>query len=162
MAGDRLASAAMVTVVADRESDIDPRVKCPGAGLFARRPAQVHLLCRSAQDRALADGGLLFERCAGWPKHNRTTISVPPRGRHGERQASVALRFGAVALRRPKTPAARTLPENVPVWVVDVDEACPRALDPRIDPPEGQERVHWRLLTTHAVATVAEAQQIVA
>lgn len=145
MAGDRLASAAMVTVVADRESDV--------YDLFARRPAQVHLLCRSAQDRALADGGLLFERCAGWPEQARTTISVPPRGRHGERQASVALRFGAVALQRPKTPAARALPESVPVWVVDVHE---------IDPPEGQERVHWRLVTTHAVTTVAEAQQIVA
>ena len=39
------------------------------------------------------------------------------------------------------------------LWVVDVHE---------IDPPEGQEPVHWRLLTTHAVTTVAEAQQIVA
>ncbi len=131
-------------MVADRESDV--------YDLFARRPAQVHLLCRSAQDRALVGGGLLSERCDGWPEQDRTTISVPPRGRQAERQATVALRFGAAALQRPKTPAAKGLAESVALWVVDVHE---------IDPPAGQEAVHWRLLTTHAVTTVAEAHQIV-
>jgi Transposase DDE domain len=37
--------------------------------------------------------------------------------------------------------------------VVDVRE---------VDPPAGAEAVHWRLLTTHTVATLAEARQIVA
>jgi hypothetical protein len=31
-----------------------------------------------------------------------------------------------------------------------------------IDPPSGAEPVHWRLLTTHTVTTLAEARQIVA
>ena len=31
-----------------------------------------------------------------------------------------------------------------------------------IDPPPGVTEIHWRLLTTHAVTTVAEAHQIVA
>jgi Transposase DDE domain len=146
VAGERLERAALITVVADRESDI--------YDLFARRPASVHLLCRSAQDRVLLGGGLLSELCAGWVEQDRATISVPPRGQRAERQATVALRFGAVTLQRPKTPgAAKALPESVALWVVDVQE---------IDPPEGQEPVHWRLLTTHAVTSVAEARQIVA
>src|ERR1700677_4456659 len=148
VAGERLESAALITVVADRESDI--------YDLFARRPASVHLLCRSAQDRVLMGGGLLSEFCAGWVEQDRTTISVPPRGQRAERQATVALRFGAVTLQRPKTltaqGAAKGLPESVALWVVDVQE---------IDPPEGQEPVHWRLLTTHAVTSVAGARQIV-
>jgi Transposase DDE domain len=146
VAGERLERAALITVVADRESDI--------YDLFARRPASVHLLCRSAQDRVLLGGGLLSELCAGWVEQDRATISVPPRGQRAERQAIVALRFGAATLQRPKTPgAAKALPESVALWVVDVQE---------IDPPEGQEPVHWRLLTTHAVTSVAEARQIVA
>lgn len=145
IAGDLLSEAAMITMVADRESDI--------YDLFARRPPNVHLLCRSAQDRLLVGGDLLSKRCAVWAEQDHTTISVPPRGRQAERQATVALRFGAVMLQRPQTPAAKGLPETVALWVVDVQE---------IDPPEGMEPVHWRLLTTHAVTTVAEAQQIVA
>jgi hypothetical protein len=77
---------------------------------------------------------------------------VPPRGGQAERQANVALRFGAVTLRRAQTQAARALPEKVEMWVVDVLE---------IDPPAGLEPVHWRLLTTHPVNSVAEARQIV-
>lgn len=140
-----LSDAAMVTVVADRESDI--------YDLFARRPAGVHLLCRSAQDRALLDGGLLSERCASWTEQDRTTINVPRRGQQAARQANVALRFGAVSLRRSQTQAAKDLPESVMLRVVDVHE---------IDPPRGLEPVHWRLLTTHPVTTLDEAHQIVA
>jgi hypothetical protein len=143
-AADLLSSAACITMVADRESDI--------YDLFARRPASVHLLCRSAQDRGLVEGGLLSRHCAGLPEQDRATIEVPPRGRHPARLASVAVRFDAVALQRPQT-ADKALAQSVTLSVVDVCE---------IDPPAGQEPVHWRLLTTHAVATVAEAHQIIA
>jgi hypothetical protein len=144
IAAERLADAARITVVADRESDI--------YDLFARRPASVHLLCRSAQDRVVVQGGLLSQHCAGLAEQDRATISVPPRGVGAARQADVALRFGAVTLQRPKT-AAKDLPQSVALWVVDVHE---------VDPPAGADPVHWRLLTTHAVGSVAEARQIVA
>jgi Transposase DDE domain len=145
IAGERLADAAMITVVADRESDI--------YDLFARRPAGVHLLCRSAQDRILLEGGLLSEHCAAWQEQDRTQISVPPRGTtRPAREATVVLRFGPVTLKRPPARVSE-LPATVGLWCVDVRE---------IDPPAGQEPVYWRLLTTHAVTTAAEAQQIVA
>jgi DDE family transposase len=142
IAGERLAGAARITVVADRESDV--------YDLLARRPPEVDLLCRSGQDRALADGELLSARVVDWPEQDRYEIAVPARGSRPERQAVVALRFGMVALKRPHS--AKGLAESVTLSVVDVQEA---------EPPPGQEAVHWRLLTTHPVATLAEARQIV-
>lgn len=144
-AAHRLSEAAMITVVADRESDV--------YDLFARRPPGAHLLCRSGQDRALTDGELLSARCASWPEWDRATISVPPRGTsRPAREATVAVRFGMVTLRRPST-QSRQLSDCVTLWVVDVHE---------VDPPAGQDPVHWRLLTTHEVDTLEKARQVVA
>jgi hypothetical protein len=69
MAGDCLQDASMITMVGDRESDINH--------LFACRPANVHLLIRSAQPRAVAEGGLLPEYCASLPVRAREKITVP-------------------------------------------------------------------------------------
>ncbi len=68
------------------------------------------------------------------------------------RTACVALRFGTVSLRRPQT-ADRQLAPSVALDVVEVSEA---------DPPADVEPLRWRLLTTHAVQSLADAQQIVA
>lgn len=138
-----LEAAAMVTMVQDREGDIYDQ--------FARRPETVHLLVRAAQDRSLATPQPLFAHCAAWPERTRYAIKVPPQAGRLGRTAEVALRFGEVLLKRPDT-AASTLPETVRLRVVDVAE---------VDPPNPKERVHWCLLTTHAVSTVAVAQQIV-
>ena len=73
VAGDCLADAEMITMVGDRESDI--------YDLFARRPVNTHLLCRSAQDRTLATGGLLSEYCATLPEQARDSIAVPAKGK---------------------------------------------------------------------------------
>jgi hypothetical protein len=71
-AAEVLADAAMITMVADRESDIYDQ--------FARRPPQVHLLTRAAQDRVLAGNERLFAQIAAWPEQGRTTIEIPARG----------------------------------------------------------------------------------
>lgn len=143
-AGDVLSEAAMITMVADRESDI--------YDLFARRPDNVHLLCRAMHNRILADGASLSSRCATWPEQDRYTLDVPVRGTRPARQATVLLRFGELTMRRPGLAAAERT-QAVTLWCVDVREP---------DWPAGQEPVHWRLLTTHRVETVAQARQIVA
>jgi hypothetical protein len=145
VAADCLADAAMITVVGDRESDI--------YDLFARRPANTHLLCRSAQARAVTTGGLLPGYCTALPEQARDTIDVPAKGKQPARQATVALRFGAVCLKQPAAgPRTADLPRTIDLWVVDMQE---------VNPPEGAEPVHWRLLTTHVVTTLAQARQIV-
>jgi len=146
---ERLPDTTRITMVGDRESDI--------YDLFARRPAhgsaEVHLLCRSAQARALSSGRLLPAHCDGLAEQGRETIEVPPKGSHPARQALVALRFDAISLQRPVRAGNQALPETLSLCVVDVRE---------IDPPVEAEPVHWRLLTTHTVATLAQARQIVA
>ena len=144
IAGDRLTAAAAITMVSDRESDI--------YDLFARRPAHVDLLCRSAHPRAMTTGGLLPPHCAGLPEQGRATIEVPPKPGRTAREATVALRFDAIEQRRPGGAGGEPA-KAVALWVVDVSE---------VDPPKGAEPVHWRLLTTHPVTTLAEAHQIVA
>ena len=144
IAGERLREAASITVVADREADI--------YDLFARRPANVHLLCRSAQPRALAEGGLLPERCAALPEQGRATIDLPAKPGQRARAATVAIRFEAVVLKRPVRAGAGSQPREVAIWVIDVRE---------VDPPAGAEPVHWRLLTTHPAATLSDALRIV-
>lgn len=149
-AGDVLAGAAMITMVEDREGDIYDQ--------FARRPANVHLLVRAAQNRSVGSDLGLFKQCAAWSEVERHTITVPPRrggsgkGPRAERTAVVAVRFGEVVVWRP-TGAGKNLPADLTLRVVDVRE---------VDPPEDpKDRIHWCLLTTHVVATAADAMQIV-
>ncbi len=144
-AGRVLAGALSITVVGDRESDIYEE--------FARRPANVHLLTRAAQDRALADGGRLFGFCAGLPERERYLIDVPAKGSRPARQAEVALGFGRVWLKRPRNGADRTLPPALPLWVVEVRE---------IEPPADAVPVRWCLLTSHEISSLEQARQLVA
>jgi hypothetical protein len=125
-----LASAACITMVGDRESDIYEQ--------FATRPANVHLLTRAAQDRCLADSSRLFAAIDAWPEQQRERILLPAVPGRREREATLALRFGRVSLRRPATVDTK-LAASVELYVVDVTE---------VDAPQGVEKVHWRLLTT--------------
>ena len=145
MAGDCLTDAAMITMVGDRESDI--------YDLLSRRPSHVHLLVRSAYPRTLAEGGVLPDYCAGLAEQARHTVEVPAKGSKPARRATVALRFGSLSLKRPLKSVEKDQPETVAMSVVDVRE---------VDPPAGAEAVHWRLLTTHTVATLPQALRIVA
>lgn len=140
-----LAAAGMVTVVADRESDIYSE--------WARLPGpNFHLLTRVMQDRRLAGGGTLFAAGAGFAA--AATANIVLRGRApGERArgAALTLRFGPVRLRRPDG-SEPGLAESVALSLIEVVER---------DPPDGVAPVHWRLLTTHAVADAATAWRIV-
>jgi hypothetical protein len=143
-AGAVLAGARLVTVVADRESDIY-------AELVAPRPAHVHLLIRAGQDRTLLGGGHLFARGDGFAAAGRRTIAVPARPGRTARTAEVAIGFGEVTIARPAR-APKEWPSGVAMRLVTVRE---------IAPPEGETPIVWRLLTSHAVATAAAAECII-
>jgi len=146
-AGDVLKAAAKITMVEDREGDIYDQ--------FARRPDNVDLLVRARHNRSLTSGQKLFDACANWSEVRRYTITVSAKrvgkGRRAERTALVAVRFGEVTLRQPYY-ASSGLPASLTLRVVDVRE---------IDPPDIKERVHWCLLTTHAVNTAEDAMRMV-
>jgi len=141
-----LQSAAMITVIADRESDIYAEWAClPGPGF--------HLLTRASVDRKLAHGGNLFAAARNFPLAGTARLTLPQRspGSPG-RCATVALRFGEVVIRRPRHENDRSLPKTLRLRLVEVRE---------INPPKGVEPIHWRLLTTHQVSRAADAWQIV-
>jgi hypothetical protein len=137
------ASAARVTVIADRESDI--------YAAFAGCPVGTDLLVRAAQDRSLEDGGRLFATADASPEAGRAELDLPAKPGRKARQTQVAVRFMSVTLARPGNGPVKGLSKTVSLTLVDVRE---------IDPPPG-EAVHWRLLTTHRVDDVAQAFAVV-
>src|SRR5476651_2541427 len=62
------------------------------------------------------------------------------------------MRYGEVEICRPRDERDRSLPKAVRLRLIDVRE---------VNPPEGVEPLHWRLLTTHDVAEAEKAWQIV-
>jgi len=141
------AGARCVTVVADRECDIYDE--------FALRPAETELLIRCAHNRLLADGTKLFDCTQGLAELGRVVVHVPAAPGRAERDATVALYAREVVLHRPKrNRAAETakLPAALTLTYVEALE---------IDPPGRTRPLHWRLLTTHRVATLDEARWIV-
>jgi hypothetical protein len=141
----RLAKAAMVTVIGDRESDI--------FALYAKAAEQhFHVIARSMHDRKLASGTGLYAACEAMAVVDQRAILLPARTQRAERVAILELRFGAVNLARPQTRFLRHLPESLPLTMVDVRE---------VDHQAGTEPLHWRLLTDHPVTNAEQAWPIV-
>lgn len=145
-----LASAAMVTVIDDREGDIYPKwASVPQPGF--------HLLTRAMVDRRLAgpnqDNGTLFGAAAHFPVAGTRTIELPARQPdRAKRTAKLELRFGEVEICRPRDEQDHELAATVRLRLIEVEEVAA---------PAGVEPLHWRLLTTHAVGNAAQAWQIV-
>jgi hypothetical protein len=144
-AGLLAAGADAVTVVADREGDIFEE--------FALRPEGVHLVIRAAQDRALAGGGHMFTCTAGLPEQDRVRVELAAQPGRAAREAQLALRWCRLAISRPQNRAAKGLPAEVPLTLLEAVE---------IDPPPGSVPAHWRLLTTHTIEHPAQARRILA
>lgn len=148
-AGGCLAAANSVTVVSDRESDIYEH--------FALRPASVHLIVRACQNRQIESDeadqiNLLFEHVDNLPERGRFTVKIPAAPGRKTRVTELAVRFGQVEVCKPRREAARDLPGSVRLTLVDVRETST---------PEDGEPIHWRLLTTHQVATLGQARRII-
>lgn len=145
-AGAVLASAASITAVSDRESDFYE--------LFAQRLANVQLIVRACQNRRVEapQDGLLFPVIDGQPEQGRFVVTIPAAPGRKARTAELAVRYAPVVLRRPRHGADPALPARLAVTLVDVRETSL--------PPDG-EPIHWRLLTTHAVTSLAQARRVI-
>lgn len=140
-----LADAATVTLVADREADMYALwALVPGPG--------VHVLGRVRYDRRLVGGGTLASIVKDWPPAGARTVTLREREDRAKRTAKLELRFGSVAIARPEDPHEPDLPEQLTLRLIELTE---------LDPPDGVEPVHWRLLTTHDIADIGKAWQIV-
>ena len=134
-----------MTMVADRESDIYP--------LFALRPAGLDLILRVAQNRSLADGERLFQALHEAPLLATRQVKVAPRGPGDKgRIAEIELRSSVVTIARPRNGCDDALPETVTMTFLEAREVAP---------PPGKTALLWRLLTTHAINSAADAEEIV-
>ena len=144
-AGEVLAKASRITVVSDRESDLYED--------FACRPQNVHVLIRANANRNLANGQKLFGHAATLIEASRITVTIAASPGRPAREATLALRFGPVSIKRPERgmPMAdlKQLPEAVHLHLVDVHE---------VDAPEGMEPIHWLLLTSHVIEAPGQAR----
>jgi hypothetical protein len=140
-----LTKATAVTVLGDRESDI--------FALYASSAEQhFDVIARSMHDRKLADRNGLYEAGDAMPVVDRRAIQLPARAARPARLAHLELRFGAIELARPQSKFLHHLPKSLPLAVVDVRE---------VNAGSGVEPLHWRLLTSHEVASIEDAWRIV-
>ena len=146
-ASQMLSTARQVTMIADRECDFY-------AELIAARPDNVHLLIRSGQDRGLLGGGRLFAAADAFPIAARRTVDVPARpGGRPARKADLAIGFGTVSVAKPQQRVPKDWPASVELRLVIARE---------IAPPNGEKPIVWRLLTTHAVENLVDAERMIA
>jgi hypothetical protein len=113
--------------------------------------AEAHFLVRASQGRSFTEDGVaVFAEVAEWPVQEAYPLELKRRPGRPARTAQVELRFGTLTLKQPHR--ADTGRETVPVQLVEVLEPAP---------PPGQEAVHWLLITSLPVNTLAQAQQMV-
>jgi hypothetical protein len=147
IAADRvLSEAAMVTVIDDREGDIYEKFATP-------RAAHVHLLGRADHNRVMSDGAKLFDTMAALPNVAGRQIHIPAKAGQPARTAQTRVSWKEVEFVRPRFGHdVKRLPPRVKLRAVRVEE---------VDPPKGVKPILWLLLTTHEVASLEDALQIV-
>lgn len=143
-----LAETKMLTIIADRESDIYEE--------WYRIPDEkTHLLTRACYNRRLSNGLLLSDYVRGLEV--KSVKLLPVRERDKKRSAHIAkleIRFGELEITRSKGCSDKNAPEKIKLRVIDVKELPGSAVN-------NEEPIHWCLLTTHEVETVEDAFQLV-
>jgi IS4 transposase len=143
-----VSSAAVTTTIADREGEIYE--------VFARLPKQGrhHLIIRAtARNRAVADAEQsLLLRIAAQEPAGTIRFELPGRPGRTKRTVVMEVRFCSIQLRQPKRGAEAEDPATLALNFIEVRE---------IAPPEGEQALLWRLFTTHAVQSLAQASEIV-
>ena len=143
-AGKALSAARSITVISDRESDIYEH--------FARRPANVEFIVRASWDRQIklksGKSARLFAFGTRLSKVDRFSVTIPAAPGRKQRTAQLVLRFSPVTLCRPHPSPGPGLPDTIGLTMVDVRE---------VSSNHGGKPIHWRLLTTHEVTTLADA-----
>jgi hypothetical protein len=130
-------------MVADREGDLYELF-----ALAVRTPDAPGLLVRAQHDRGV-DGSTrrLFAHLARAPLAGQLRVQVPRRPGQKARTATLSVRFQTVRVSAP------TLKDDQPpltLWAVEARE---------LHPPRGHAPLHWRLLTTVPVHTLAQATE---
>ena len=143
-----LSRAEMITIIADRESDIYEE--------WDRVPdSKTHLLTRACRDRVLSSGEKLY----GWLENQEVQgcykLSLPSRtGKRSAHEARMEIRYGEVEINRPKNCSDKGASASIKLYAIEVREQTGSVV--------GEEKpVRWRLLTTHKIESVEDALRCV-
>jgi hypothetical protein len=143
-----LPKEAIVTVIADRESDIYE-------ALCSIPRENTHLLIRSSSNRLICqDDMLLLDKMQSCDVEHCYSIDIKGNKSRKSRMARINLRYATVDIKRP----ARTIgdyPDSVRMNCIQVKES-PETV------PVGEDPIEWRLYTTHQIETIEQAMQCVA
>jgi hypothetical protein len=145
---NRLQFCDRFTAIADREGDIYE--------LFARIPDQrTDLLIRSRENRKIKEGKL-FNYLSSQPSAGEYEIEIrgDKRTNIAKRVAKIEIRFTRVTLLKPARRKEDKNPPYVELYAVEAREKQETV-------PQGEEAVHWRILTTHEVNNFNMAVQVV-
>jgi len=127
--------------VADREADLYELFEQAHA-----TPQSPAVLVRMQHDRGLDQREhRLFTHLRGAPPAGQIQVAVPRRPAQAARTASVTIRFCPVSLSAPLLKKGQPTQS---LWAIEAHEA---------HPPRGATALHWRLLTTVPVTSLAEA-----
>lgn len=89
-------------------------------------------------------------------KKSEGTYTLPvvddPRRAQTAREALLAVRSARVHIQRPDHLSAQDYPPSVSLYAVEAKE---------VNPPPGQQPIHWRVLTTHEVVCLEQALQVI-
>lgn len=142
---EQLGNAIQKIHIADREADIYELFFC------AYEP-NTDLLIRAKHNRKLKEGGALWDTVAEQRAAARITLEIPDRTGKKRTPIEVEVRFSQVEILRPSD--SKNQYESVEMTAIEIKQVSAKE--------EWQEDpVHWKLLTTLAVNTVADALQCI-
>lgn len=125
--------------MADRDSDLFELFE-------AADPGQSDWLIRAAQDRAVQGGGLIWETVGQSTPLGQVEFDLTPARGRSPRRVVQSLRAARVVLRPPYRPDKKLKAVEVTALLARED-----------DPPAGEERIEWLLLTNLPVETFQDA-----
>jgi hypothetical protein len=148
----RLAKASMITMIADRESDIYEE--------WDRVPDEkTHMLNRICRDRKTKKGLLYdemdkFDLAGTYKIEVRSRKNVKGRKTRSSHTAKLEVRYGKVEILKPGNCRDKKAAKSIRLQAIDVREARESVVD-------GEEPIHWRLMTTHEIFDIEDAKRIV-
>lgn len=139
-----------ITVISDREGDIYD-------ALCGYQAEGMDFLIRSWHNRPLAKdqlGTKLQDLIEQWDKKGEYWCDLPRTDKRSAHRALMEVKYGRVTLQRPERSMSKHLPPTLDVYVIDVQEHHASIVN-------NEKPVHWRLITSHAVDILLQAEQII-
>lgn len=143
---EHLQTASSITVVGDRESDIYES--------FAMLSDQgIDLLTRAKHNRSLPKNEQkLFDHLSGQAisGHYSLKVAGDSRTHRSTRLATMDVRYCEVVLKCPRRRNKEGYPPELTLYAIE-------AIEQMESIPNGEEAIHWRLLTTHKINELPKA-----